>query len=294
MEMSSYFFDPHQRLFWLYLLASLLLATLMVVLNPKLKSYFSKEVLWHDSAKMDYLYFVVVSLVKVVVILPLLIGAKDVSLFLGRLLQEGFGYQSPLMWNRESVVLFYTFTLFVVGDFTRYWLHRWLHSVPFLWCFHRLHHSAEVLNPLTFYRVHPVENILFGLRHAMSAGVVTALFIYVFGAKIGTVEFFGANIFVFVFGMLGANLRHSHIPLRYGVFESLLVSPYMHQLHHTKEYSSKNFGGVLSLWDRMFGSWHVAHTQESHRYGLEEGNPHTTLVKMFVEPFSKKFSTRNR
>lgn len=260
----------------------------MMLYNPKLRSYFSKEVFWHPSAKMDYLYFVVVSLIKVLLILPLLIGAKDVSIFVGNSLQEGFGYFPPLSMSRESVVLLYTLTLFIVGDFTRYWLHRWLHNIPFLWRFHRVHHSAEVLNPLTFYRVHPVENMLFGLRHALSAGVITAVFIYFFGAKIGTIEFFGTNIFVFAFGILGANLRHSHIPLRYGIFESVLISPYMHQLHHTKEYSGKNFGGVLSIWDRIFVTYHTQKTQDNLSYGLKEGNPHTTLVEILVEPFGKK------
>lgn len=285
MEMSSYVFDSSQRLYWLYMASSLIIALLYAWHTPKLRGYFSKEVLWHPSAQMDYLYFGVSALLKALVILPLLVGAGEVALWVIGALNALFGHFSHAKWSYESVVALYTFTLFIVGDFTRYWLHRWLHSVPLLWRFHRLHHSADVLNPITFYRVHPVEHILFGLRHAISAGAVSGVFIYFFGAKVGVAEFLGANIFVFIFGVLGANLRHSHIPLRYGVFESFLVSPYMHQLHHTKEYGHKNFGGVLSIWDRIFGSWHVNRGDEALHYGLGDGNPHTTLSKMFIEPF---------
>ncbi|MBD3823195.1 MAG: sterol desaturase family protein [Epsilonproteobacteria bacterium] len=285
MEISSYFFDTNQRVYWLYMLSSLLIALYYVWQTPKLRAYFSKAVLWHPSARLDYLYFAISALLKALVILPLLVGANEVAMVCLNLMYAIFGHFSHAAWSYESVVALYTLSIFIAGDFTRYWLHRWLHSVAFLWRFHRVHHSAEVLNPLTFYRVHPFEHILFGVRHALSVGVMSAVFLYFFGAKVGTAEFLGANIFVFIFGMLGANLRHSHIPVRYGIFEKLLVSPYMHQLHHTKEYGHKNFGGVLSIWDRMFGSWHVNMSDEALHYGLREGNPHTTLRSIFMEPF---------
>lgn len=284
MEMSSYLFDGQQRIYWVYLVSSFLLASCMLFVYPRLRNYFSKEIFWHASARLDYQYFIVISIIKAFLILPLLLGAKDVSIWMSQLLQTYFGYFSPLRFSYESVVFLYTIALFVVGDFTRYWLHRFLHTVPFLWRIHRVHHSAEVLTPLTFYRVHPLENILFGLRHAMSAGVVTAIFIYFFGAKIGVIEFFGVNGIVFIFGVLGANLRHSHIPLRYGVFEKIFISPYMHQLHHTKELSHTNYGGVLSLWDRLFKSYYVAKTQNSLEFGLKGENPHLTLMELFIEP----------
>jgi sterol desaturase/sphingolipid hydroxylase (fatty acid hydroxylase superfamily) len=295
MEFSSYFFDSHQRVFWLYLLSSFLIAFVMIKMQPKLRSYFSKEILWHKSARLDYIYFVLNGILKAFVILPLLVGANEIAFLFTQFLHTVFGYFEPLRVAKEEVVLLYTLSIFTAGDFTRYWLHRFLHTVPVLWRFHRVHHSAEVLNPLTFYRVHPVENILFGLRHALSAGVVTAVFIYLLGAKIGTVEFFGSNLFVFVFGMLGANLRHSHIPLRYGIFEHLLISPYMHQLHHTKEHGGKNFGGVLSIWDGMFHTRHVETTQENMVYGLAEDNPHTSVWSLFYEPFlGKKYKKESR
>ena len=155
-------------------------------------------------------------------------------------------------------MVLYTLTLFIISDFTRYWLHRFLHTVPFLWEFHKVHHSAKVLNPLTFYRVHPVENILFAFRYALSIGVVSGVFIYFFGAFIGVVEIVGVNVLLFLFSLMGSNLRHSHIKIKYPkVMENFFISPFQHQIHHSTKHSNKNFGGYLALWDKLFGLWSI-------------------------------------
>jgi len=286
----DYLFVSHQRLFWVYLLSAAIIAILYVIFAHSVREEYAKRTIWlHSSALMDYKYFFVVSFIKVAVILPLILSSKDVALYVTLLLQESFGFIAPLALSKESVVLLYTLTLFVVGDFTRYWLHRAMHSVPLLWRFHKVHHSAVVLNPLTFYRVHPVENILFGLRYALSVGVVTGVFLYLFGAKIGLVQIVGANVFVFVFGILGANLRHSHIPLRYGDFlEKIFISPYQHQLHHTVQHSGKNFGGALAIWDALFQTLHREKAASNLEYGLGKATPYVSVLEMLYKPFIQK------
>ena len=282
----DYFVTSHQRIYLPYLVSAFLIAYIYVRLYPRQRrKLFSKQVWWHDSARLDYQYFVLVSLIKAFVIMPLILSSKEVSLWLTLGLQSSLGYMEAVTWSKSSVVLFYTIALFVAGDLTRYWLHRLLHTVPVLWEIHKVHHSAEALNPLTFYRVHPLENILFGLRFALSAGIVTGLFIYLFGAQIGLVQIMGANLFVFLFGMAGANLRHSHIPLRYGnLLEHLFISPYQHQIHHSVELSHKNFGGVLALWDWMFNTLHIEKVRELE-FGLKNRAGHHTLGSMLLSPF---------
>ena len=124
-------------------------------------------------------------------------------------------------------MLAYTLTLFLSGDFTRYWLHRLMHSVPFLWEFHKVHHSAEVLTPITFYRVHPVENLLFGLRYSLSAGLVTGVFLYFFGAGLALLDVLGVNLFVYIAHVVGDNLRHSRCTcvIRAGLSADLFHRP---------------------------------------------------------------------
>lgn len=52
----------------------------------------------------------------------------------------------------------------------------------------KVNHSAKVLNPFTFYRVHPIENLLFGLRYSLTVGLVTGIFLYLFGARLGLID----------------------------------------------------------------------------------------------------------
>ena len=275
----------------MYILSAFLIALGFILKNPRYAFAFSKKIWWHASAKNDYLYFIVISFIKLLVILPLVtyfFSAKDISLFISLFLQESFGFIQKGNYSREFVVVVYTFTLFLFGDFTRYILHRLLHTIPFLWRIHQVHHSAEVLNPLTFYRVHPFENILFGLRYALTFGLVTGTFIYIFGASIGIVEIAGANMFVFIFGILGANLRHSHIPLRYGKFlEKIFISPYMHQLHHSTKYTNKNYGGILVIWDYMFNSLESGKTDSTLEFGLKNKKVHSNVFNMLIEPLRR-------
>ena len=283
----DYIFTSHQRVYWLYLASTLLITFIYIKLYPATLSEYKNRTIWlHKSAKMDYKYFFVVAFIKAAFILPLILSSKDVSLWMTLFLQEQFGYRVVFAMSRESVVILYTLTLFIVGDFSRYWLHRLLHTVPFLWKIHEVHHSAEVLNPLTFYRVHPIENILFGLRYSLIVGLITGLFIYLFGAKIGLVQVVGANAFVFAFGMMGANLRHSHIPLRFGdVLEKIFISPYQHQLHHSKEFINKNFGGALALWDWIFSTLHIENTRTNIEYGTKKNSSFDTITQMLFKPF---------
>jgi len=285
----DYIVTSHQRIFWLYALSSVVIAMIYIRFYPSTAKEYKERTIWfHKSALLDYKYFLVIALIKALFILPLILSSKDVSLWMTLFLQDSFGYVSAVRLEKEIVVFLYTLSIFIVGDFTRYWLHRLLHTIPFLWKIHQLHHSAEVLNPLTFYRVHPIENILFGLRYALSTGIVTGVFIYFFGASIGVVEVVGANIFVFVFGILGANLRHSHVPIRYGdILEKVFISPYQHQLHHSVALSNKNFGGALAIWDWMFHTLHIESTRTNIEYGIKNNKNYNTLLEMLYKPLIK-------
>lgn len=284
----DFFVDSDKRIYWLYMVSALLLAVFIFRNQPDiLRKQFSKEILWHPSARLDYVYFVAVSAVKILLIVPVLMGVDDVILWMVLLLQEQFGYMERIRVDKVWLVGSYTLLVFIANDFTRYWLHRWMHIIPLLWRFHRVHHSAQVLNPLTFYRVHPVENILFGLRYALTAGSVTALYVYFFGAGITPFEMGGVNLFVFIFSIAGSNLRHSHIPLRYPKkVERWLLSPYQHQLHHSIQYGCQNYGSSLAFWDRWFGTW-LSEKHKKLRFGLAEEAPTHSLLGALINPFIK-------
>ena len=286
----EYFINPDKRTFFIYLLSSLTIAMVYLSFNKKLvRVNFSKKLWLHPSAKLDYYYFLLSYFIKIFMIFPIVISAKTIALFIKKQLYFTYGYILIENISYETILILYTVALFIVSDFTRYWLHRFMHTIPFLWEFHKVHHSAKVLTPLTFYRVHPLENILFGLRYSLSIGLVTGVFLYFFGAKISIYEVIGANVFVFVFSLIGSNLRHSHIPLAY--FESLekwFISPKQHQIHHSKKYFDKNYGGYLALWDRVFGTLKLSSKVKVLKFGIkkEQMQNYNTIYKIVFYPFT--------
>jgi sterol desaturase/sphingolipid hydroxylase (fatty acid hydroxylase superfamily) len=292
-------FSPSKRIYWQYILSSLFIALIYFltlekkVAKKEMKINLSHKLWLHKSAILDYKYFVVSFFIKTLLIVPIVIGANEITLYVYEFLTDFFGYTKIQGFSYAEVMVMFTVALFVVSDFSRYWVHRFLHTIPFLWEFHKVHHSAKVLTPATFYRVHPIENFLFGFRYAFSIGIVSGVFIYLFGAMIGIYEILGTNILLYIFSMLGSNLRHSHIKVSYPkIVENIFVSPFQHQLHHSTKYHNKNFGGYLSIWDTIFGtlqqSKNVLQSKEKIRFGVEIKDFQTLSNLLFV-PFKKLY-----
>ena len=285
----EYLVNPSKRLFWIYLLSSIFLAIVYFYVTKTNSRLITSSKLWlHPSAKLDYYYFFLSYFINILLLVPFIVSAKTVALFVNKELYFYFDYYDNSFFSYKQIVLMYTISIFVVSDFTRYWLHRFLHTIPFLWEFHKIHHSAKVLTPITFYRVHPVENFLFGLRYSLSVGFVTGIFIYFFGAKVDIYMVFGVNIILFVFSLFGSNLRHSHIPFSYGEFiEKWLLSPKQHQIHHDKKHFNKNFGGYIAIWDRLFGSLTLSTDVKVLKFGLrrEQMKDYLSLKYLIIRPF---------
>ena len=285
----EYLIDPNKRLFWVYIISSILLGVLYFYINKKNTRVILSSKLWlHPSARLDYYYFFLSYFINIFLLAPYILSAKMVAFYVNKILYEQFDYFDNEFFTYSQIVLLYTITLFIVSDFTRYWLHRFLHTIPILWEFHKVHHSAKVLTPITFYRVHPVENFLFGLRYSLSAGFVTGVFIYLFGAIIDVYMVLGVNVFLFLFSTLGANLRHSHVPLSYFAFiEKWFMSPKQHQIHHSKKHFNKNYGGFISIWDRVFGSLELSTEVKVMKFGLRKNQmtDYKSLVGLLFRPF---------
>ena len=285
----EYLIDPNKRIFWLYIISSIILAITYFFITKKNTRVIMSSKLWlHPSAKLDYYYFFLSYFINIFLLVPFIVSAKTIAFSTNKFLFLHFDYFDNTIFSYSQIVLLYTITLFLVSDFTRYWLHRFLHTIPILWEFHKVHHSAKVLTPITFYRVHPVENFLFGLRYSLSIGFVTGIFIYFFGAMIDIYTVVGVNVFLFVFSIFGANLRHSHVPFSYFAFiEKWLMSPKQHQIHHSRKHFDKNYGGFVSIWDRMFGSLQLSNEVPILKFGLRKNQmgDYTSLKSLIFRPF---------
>lgn len=295
----EYFFDPHKRFYFGYIISSILIAIMFFYFTKnKTKVILSKKLWFHKSAILDYKYFFVGYFINAFLLIPLIFGAKTIAFSVNKFLYFQFDFFETNFFSYSQIVFLYTLALFVVSDFTRYWLHRLMHTIPLLWEFHKIHHSAKVLTPATFYRVHFVENLLFGFRYSLSIGFVTGVFIYFFGAMIDIYMVIGVNVVLFAFSLLGSNLRHSHVPISYGKFlEKWFISPKQHQVHHSKKYFNKNYGGYIAIWDRIFGTLKLSSEVKTMKFGLkkEQMKDYDSISKLLITPFTnllKKYTRK--
>ncbi len=267
--------DAEKRVFWAYLLGAAALAALVYVAQRRrgglLRYVFARRVWLHPSARLDYALLLAKALLRALLLGPLTVSALGVAVAVFSALDRAFGAPAAPPLGRLAADALYTVTLFLAWDASRWWLHRLLHRVPFLWEFHKVHHSAEVMTPLTVYRSHPVEDVLFSLRGALVTGAVTGVFHYFFRGQVTAWDVLGVNGIMVAFNALGANLRHSHVWLSYGpVVEHVLISPAQHQIHHSvePEHYERNYGSCLAIWDWLGGSLHVTRGRLRLRFGL--------------------------
>lgn len=187
------------------------------------------------------------------------------------------------------MLLFSLFAL-LAYDFVFYCIHLAEHRIPALWAIHKVHHSAEVLTPLTRYREHVLEGPLYAAGAAVSAGVAGGVFGWLFPGGISQATLFGMGFFALVLGFNGA-FRHYHVAFHYPAWLSRwLHSPVMHHVHHSylPQHRDKNMAAVTSLWDRAFGTLYIPEQDEYTPWGLEPTEQHTCrgFRQNLLAPFS--------
>ena len=292
----SDFINPKKRVFTGYLILSILLASLWLLfikqqsLKGTFKKIFDKKILWSGSAKADYKLFLV-NRIFTFFISPLLISQVAISTAIYLFLHSVDILNQNLFVNTPTslVIALFTITLFVVDDFTKYIVHRWMHKMPLLWAIHKVHHSAKTMTPITVYRVHPLEGVLFSLRSVIAQGLVIPTFLFFFGSAVDLYTIVGVNVLVFFFHATGSNLRHSHIDISYWKWlEHILISPSQHQVHHSiaEEHYDKNFGAALAIWDWIFGSLHLSENKGDVVFGLDtyESGKEGKIKDLYLEP----------
>ncbi len=147
--------------------------------------------------------------------------------------------------------------LFLAVEFVYYWHHRAMHGLRWFWASHAVHHSARHFN------------LSAGLRLGWFASLSGNFLFYLPLAWLG---FHPAGIL----GVLALNLFYQfflhteHLP-RLGPLEWVLNTPAHHRVHHACNEAclDRNFGGVLIVFDRLFGSFAQAPRDEALRYGVK-------------------------
>jgi len=161
----------------------------------------------------------------------------------------------------------------VLYDFLYYWHHRMGHEVAVLWAAHVVHHQSEDFNLSTALR-------------QTSSGFLLGWIFYLPMAFAG----FPPLVFVVVglIDLLYQYWIHTELIGRLGWFDRVFASPSNHRVHHAVNdvYLDKNYGGILILWDRMFGSFIDENAAEPVVYGtrspLRSYNPLWANVEVYA------------
>ncbi len=171
--------------------------------------------------------------------------------------------------------------VFLTLDFFGGWLvHITEHKIPFLWRFHVIHHADNNVDVTTGLRHHPVESVLRGIFFFM--GIILS------GAPMYAVMIF-QTILVLSTAFTHANIR---LPKWLDtVLSYILVSPNMHKVHHhwKQPFTDSNYGAILSIWDRMLGTFKKLHVSQI-RYGLDKYYPNEKdedFMQLMKSPFRK-------
>ncbi len=288
------------------LLGSCVLASAMMYVRsagrlPSLRGFasyaFPRDVLRHPSARADFLFWITRRMVMPLILVPsavAMIAAVGyiTHLLLTTVLGSGHHVPGPAGW---WMLCLFTLTMLLAFDLSYYVYHRAQHRFPVLWELHKVHHSAEVMVGVTKDRIHPLDEIMNRMWDALVVGIVYGVWLF-FALDPVELTIFGINVYVMRNILMMDFVRHTHLKVSFGrVGNAIVLCPHYHQLHHSVavEHHDKNFGLMLSVWDRLFGTLVVPQPGESFTFGLsgENSREYQSLSGLYVLPL-RRMATR--
>ena len=169
--------------------------------------------------------------------------------------------------------------LFVLADFIQWNVHRWLHYSPWLWEFHKVHHSVEQMGFSAHLRYHWMETIVYKSVQYIPLSMI----------GFGLDDFFILHLITILIG----HLNHANVKITYGPLKYVLNNPVMHLWHHAKEIPAErngvNYGISLSLWDYLFGTAYIPNQNANEQLGFvdQETFP-KTFFQQLTHPWNSK------
>lgn len=302
-------FDPGARIYFAYLASSVLIAWLVYrsVRNRRaaaspadvelaqgtFRAFLLPRKVWdHPSAWLDLRYMVFHKVVSHFLLLgiggwALAAGFRATSG--GVSISSAVGQSSETGWSGLLVAFGYMFVVILFVDFIGWAIHYLQHRVPLLWQFHKVHHSAEVMHPISNFREHPVDNFGYGLFIGVGYGAAHGFAMRHFGFVPTMPTLLGVPLLMFLFNVVGYNLRHSHIWLRWpGALSMVFPSPAHHHVHHSShpDHLDKNFAFMFPIWDVMFRTYHMPEDNRDIRFGtVEDTSEMNTCLRLYWIPF---------
>jgi sterol desaturase/sphingolipid hydroxylase (fatty acid hydroxylase superfamily) len=212
-------------------------------------------------------------MVVVQILLPLVLGWIVVWLTQRLLFELGWVLALwPARWPIWAQVLL----KLSVGDFLRYWIHRWSHERPLLWRLHAVHHYPSKLYSINVFRFHPADKSLQFLGDSLpfillGVGPVVLAYYFVLYATSGL-------------------LQHSNCDLRLGWLNYLVSGPEVHRWHHSQlpPEANHNYAQTLVVWDLLFGTYFRPDGVRVGRLGLSDPDYPARFAGQMLAPFGRQ------
>lgn len=192
-----------------------------------------------------------------------------------------FEVASDFAVTRLEVSALVVVVTFLATDFVYYLYHRASHEIRVLWCMHLVHHSSPRMNLTTAGRLNWLSPLL-------------SPFVYIPLVLVGL----PANVVVasMAVNLLFQYFLHTEAIDRVPFVEGIFNTPSAHRVHHASnpQYIDKNYGGVLMVWDRLFGTYAVE--EGPITYGVTTGfqgyNPLWLVFGGFVDLARGRLSSK--
>ncbi|WP_055045686.1 sterol desaturase family protein [Devosia sp. A16] len=252
-----------------------------------------KEVIMHPSARADLMFYITKRLIMPVLLIPAgIVFVALVGYGTNQLISFVFQIHGPLLEGQTPwwVLVLFTLSMLLAYDISYYLYHVAQHKIPFLWELHKVHHSAEVLVGITKDRVHPLDDLMNRMWDGVIPGICFGIWSII---ALDPVELtvFGINVYAMRNLLMMDFVRHTHYKISFGPLDNYILSPHWHQLHHSADprHYDKNFGLLLSVWDRMFGTAFVPDPDEEMKFGLldRDKDDYQSLFGLYLLPLRK-------
>jgi len=181
------------------------------------------------------------------------------------------------IFNLNDTIWWYWVLLFFADDFSYYWFHRTAHNVNWFWASHVVHHSSQHYN------------LAAALRQTWTGNATGSFLFWAWMPLVGFhpiwILFMQQISLIYQFWIHTEMVNKLPRPL-----EFVLNTPSHHRVHHGSDlkYLDKNHGGILIIWDRLFGTFQPE--EERPTYGLTKNigsfNPFVVALKTWKELFA--------
>ena len=240
----------YKNYFWGLILISLLVWILEIAFPwRKNQSIFRKD-FWLDGFYMFFNFFVFSVVISGVY--------KLLEVAFGKL---GISAKSLALIDLSDLPVWASLLIFfIILDFVQWFTHVLLHKFPFLWQYHKVHHSVKEMGFAAHLRYHWMENVLY--KPLKTFGVMI----------LGGFEPEQAYVVHFLAIAIG-HFNHANIKITWGPFKYIFNNPVMHLYHHSYTLPEGkygvNFGISLSVWDYIFKTNYIPEDSGTIRLGFE-------------------------